>query len=121
MSLYGIRPNLPGTAAPLGGATQRPQTTPQPAQPRIDQSRQPAPGVRQRPGVAQPATSNAAAAALPVQPPPGTDPELWSVLSPDERAFFAKAGAMGPLTYGRMLTNTATPPSARGGRLDVKA
>jgi hypothetical protein len=131
MSLYGIRPNLPGTATPLGGATQRPQTTPQPAQQRIDQSRidqsridqsrQPAAGVRQRPGAAQPAASNAAAAALPVQPPPGTDPELWSVLSPDERAFFAKAGAMGPLTYGRMLTNTATPPSARGGRLDVKA
>ena len=40
---------------------------------------------------------------VPVEPPPGTDPALWSVLSGEERAFFAKAGAMGPLTYGRAL------------------
>jgi hypothetical protein len=60
--------------------------------------------------------------ALPVQPPPGTDPELWSVLSADERGFFAKAGAMGPLTYGRMTTAQAAPtvPALRGGRLDIR-
>jgi hypothetical protein len=59
---------------------------------------------------------------VPAEPPPGTDPALWSVLSGEERAFFAKAGAMGPLTYGRALTEmrSAQLPVARGGRLDVK-
>jgi hypothetical protein len=59
---------------------------------------------------------------VPVEPPPGTDPALWSVLSGEERAFFAKAGAMGPLTYGRAFQEmkTAQLPASRGGRLDVK-
>ena len=60
---------------------------------------------------------------VPVEPPPGTDPALWSVLSGEERAFFAKAGAMGPLTYGRALQDMKTTsqlPASRGGRLDVK-
>ena len=61
-------------------------------------------------------------ATLPVEPPPGTDPELWSVLSADDRAFFAKAGAMGPLTYGRVMhaAQSSERPAIRGGRLDVK-
>jgi len=72
-----------------------------------------------------PASPNAAqpgAAAVPTQAPPGTDPELWNVLSAEERVFFAKLGAMGPLTYGRVLSQAQQPssPSARGGRLDVK-
>jgi hypothetical protein len=60
--------------------------------------------------------------AVPVDPPPGTDPALWSILSSEERSFFAKAGAMGPLTYGRAFSEmkSAQPPAARGGRLDVK-
>jgi hypothetical protein len=61
--------------------------------------------------------------AVPAQPPQGTDPDLWSVLTQDERTYFAKLGAMGPLTYGRVLSGqmTATTPHVRGGRLDVKA
>jgi hypothetical protein len=53
---------------------------------------------------------------------PGTDPALWSILSSDERSFFAKAGAMGPLTYGRAFEDQRTSqlPASRGGRLDVK-
>jgi hypothetical protein len=68
----------------------------------------------------QPGAASANAA---LQPPPGTDPELWSVLSADERAYFARLGAMGPLTYGRILSgHQPTPaPVSRGGRLDVKA
>jgi len=63
-----------------------------------------------------------AATRLPVHAPPGTDPELWSVLNAEERAFFAKVGAMGPLTYGRVLSGQAATPShdMRGGRLNVK-
>lgn len=59
---------------------------------------------------------------LPAEAPAGTDPELWSVLTADERAFFAKVGAMGPLTYGHLITaQTTSTPVARGGRLDVRA
>jgi hypothetical protein len=60
--------------------------------------------------------------ALPAEPPAGTDPELWSVLTQEERAFFAKAGAMGPLTYGHVLSSqNVGAPASRGGRLDVRA
>lgn len=69
------------------------------------------------------APAAATSAGVPVQPPQGTDPELWSVLTQDERAYFAKLGAMGPLTYGRVLSGQlpTSAPMARGGRLDVKA
>ncbi len=101
----------------------RPQT---PTTPRVDT------------GVAKPATSGIATqppvapkvgiatqgapGALSVDAPKGTDPDLWSVLTHEERQFFAKAGAMGPLTYGRIMTGNHAPPPpvARGGRLDVK-
>jgi hypothetical protein len=54
--------------------------------------------------------------------PAGTDPTLWSVLTTEERNFFAKTAAMGPLTYGRIKAVTnAAPPVARGVRLDVRA
>jgi hypothetical protein len=70
-----------------------------------------------------PASEHArASTSVPVHAPPGTDPELWSVLSSEERAFFAKVGAMGPLTYGRMVSGQLPTPShdMRGGRLNVK-
>jgi hypothetical protein len=109
VSVYGIRPNqLPGL--------QPSRTTPQ--QPRVD--RQPA-SVPSPGTVKQPEAQQAPGAALPTQAPPGTDPELWAVLTSDERAYFAKLGAMGPLTYGRILTQQSAPPVARGGRIDVKA
>lgn len=59
---------------------------------------------------------------VPAEPPPGTDPTLWSVLTTEERNFFAKSASSGPLTYGRIkaATNPA-PPAARGVRLDVRA
>ncbi|MEW5918334.1 MAG: hypothetical protein AB1762_18165 [Gemmatimonadota bacterium] len=58
-----------------------------------------------------------------VQPPPGTDPELWSILTQEEREHFARLGAMGPLTYGRVLDGllTAAAVPQRGARLDVRA
>lgn len=59
---------------------------------------------------------------VPAEAPAGTDPTLWSVLTNDERNFFAKSAALGPLTYSRIkdVTNPA-PPAARGIRLDVRA
>ena len=70
------------------------------------------------------AVATPAQGAVSVSPPPGTDPELWKVLSSEERAFFARLGAMGPLTYGRVMTGAspaalATPANV-GGRLDVR-
>jgi hypothetical protein len=69
-----------------------------------------------------PTNVRSAQAALPTEPPPGTDPALWSILSGEERAFFAKAGATGPLTYGRAFSDmkAAQLPANRGGRLDIK-
>ena len=75
------------------------------------------------PGAGTAAVTPPGAQALSVQPPQGTDPALWSVLTQDERSYFAKLGAMGPLTYGRVLSGQMSPstPHVRGGRLDVKA
>ena len=119
MSLYGIRPTNAGA---LGGV--QPSKPQQPSNPTVPDARID----RQAPASpAEPRTVHApngaanANATLPTQPPPGTDPELWSVLSADERVFFAKLGAMGPLTYGRVLSQAQpSVPGARGGRLDVK-
>jgi hypothetical protein len=59
---------------------------------------------------------------VPASAPAGTDPELWSVLTAEERQFFAKSAALGPLTYGRLKAATQpAPPAARGVRLDVRA
>ena len=59
---------------------------------------------------------------LSAEAPAGTDPELWKVLSSTERSFFAKVGAMGPLTYGRVINDASRPatPAMRGGRLDIR-
>ena len=54
-----------------------------------------------------------------LRPPKGTDPELWKVLTSDERAFFAREDSMGPLSYGHRIANTPSLP-ARGGRLNLR-
>ena len=118
--IYGIRPP---TAANVGGVqANRPHAPTNPSVPdtRIDQRR--GPGVVQPTNAPAPNATTATGTAVPTQAPPGTDPELWSVLSAEERVFFAKLGAMGPLTYGRVLSQAQQPPApgARGGRLDVK-
>jgi hypothetical protein len=74
----------------------------------------------------KPQTPIAGAAAtpsvVPAEAPAGTDPVLWSVLTNDERNFFAKTASLGPLTYSRIKAATnPTPPTARGVRLDVRA
>ncbi|MBL8982435.1 MAG: hypothetical protein JNL26_09655 [Gemmatimonadetes bacterium] len=107
MSINGIRsPYTP--AAPRQAPAVRPETArPLP----------PGAGTRETTAPVAPTTTSSVAA------PPGTDPELWTVLTPDERAYFARLGAMGPLTYGRVLSgqSPAPTPASRGVRLDVKA
>jgi len=69
----------------------------------------------------RPAAARGASTPLPLDPPAGTDPELWSVLTSEERAFFAKADALSSLTYGRVGAGATAALPARGGRLDVWA
>lgn len=110
MSIYGINNSgIPRTQIPV-----RDNARTQAQQPAVQ--RTPVQVPQQAPAPQRPTQ------AVPTEPPPGTDPALWSVLSGEERAFFAKAGAMGPLTYGRALSElkSAQLPVARGGRLDVK-
>ena len=80
---------------------------------------------------ATPSPLGGAQATLPSEAPAGTDPELWGVLTTQERAFFAKSTASGPLTYGRVAAGVqalqgnpaaanAFGAAARGARLDVR-
>lgn len=113
------RPLAPndGARAPGVGGANVPAARPQPARPE---------GVR--PAVPQQPLSSATGA-LPAEAPQGTDPELWSVLTGEERAFFAKAAQSGPLTYSRIsagvraLQGNPVPqgaPALLGARLDVR-
>lgn len=113
MSIYGVgNSHFPRTPAqlPVRDGTRTPGQAIAPTVPA------PTKGIQQSPATAKPAQS------VPAEAPAGTDPALWSVLSSDERAFFAKSGAMGPLTYGRAFQDmkSAQLPASRGGRLDVK-
>ncbi|MEP6493424.1 MAG: hypothetical protein ABJF01_12145 [bacterium] len=113
MSIYGVgNSNFPRTPAQL---PVRDNTRTQGQQP-APTTQSPAQLIQQAPAIAKPAQS------VPAEAPAGTDPALWSVLSGEERAFFAKAGAMGPLTYGRAFSEMKSTqlPASRGGRLDVK-
>jgi hypothetical protein len=133
MSVYGVNNPLLSSLGTVG----RPGT-PGAAQVRPGQPGGVQPG-QLRPGAARPAATPAQPAAvrpqqslaapanaLPVEAPPGTDPELWGVLTGEERAYFAKAATMGPLTYGRIAAGVnamqqPAPAAARGVRLDVRA
>jgi hypothetical protein len=109
MSINGIR--SPYGVVPPTVRDVRPESArPEPAAPH----RVPTPAAR---------TAPTPAPSIPAQAPAGTDPELWSVLTQDERAHFAALGAMGPLTYGRVLNSGVMPQATapRGIRLDVKA
>lgn len=57
--------------------------------------------------------------------PRGADPQLWSVLTSEEKGYFAKQAALGPLTYGPTARLKDAVPAAmqapRGLRLDVSA
>lgn len=56
---------------------------------------------------------------VPSEAPAGTDPMLWSVLTSEERSFFARAHAMGQVTYGPG-SGSARAGMPLGGRVDVR-
>jgi hypothetical protein len=79
-----------------------------------------APAAPARPAAATPAAAPAAPAPAASDVPPGSDPALWSVLTADERAFFQRQAALGPLSYGR--ARQPLPADAPlGQRIDVRA
>lgn len=58
---------------------------------------------------------------LPADVPVGIDPELWRALTPEERTFFARAGSLGPLTYGRRVSaGPSEAPAFRGIHIDIR-
>jgi len=92
-----------------------------PGLPRPENAEGAAPRPAERPQ-SQPAAQAVenSARALPTEAPQGTDPALWSVLTGEERSFFARARSMGPLTYGPGASNDSVPGVRLGGRIDVK-
>ncbi len=94
------------------------------------------PGLRDRPSIDEsgersirarkPSTGDVIAAQrstdlVPAEAPPGTDPTLWSVLTTEERMFFATAQPAGPLTYGPNREGRVSSGPLLGGRIDLKA
>lgn len=79
----------------------------------------PAPQVAPAAEQQQAAPTRRAADSIPAQAPEGTDPALWSVLTSEERTFFARARAMGPVTYGPGRS-TALSGAPLGGRFDLR-
>lgn len=70
-----------------------------------------------------PVVNRSSARPIPAEAPPGTDPALWSVLTNEERSYFARAVTAGPLTYTKMMGHLSQPTSTalpRGGRMDVR-
>lgn len=109
MSIEGIPPSLP--QAGINPALGRRRAPDEPVAPNPRAAETPA-------AAAQVQTTRPQ---LQAAPPPGTDPALWSVLTSEERAFFAQAKAMGPLTYGPGARNdSGVPPVMQGGRIDVR-
>jgi hypothetical protein len=54
--------------------------------------------------------------------PPGSDPALWAVLTREERSFFIRQAALGPLSYRPGQSAPAADTTAPlGQRLDVRA
>ena len=106
-----------------------PRSLPPAPRPAITDNKSPlAPGVRPTDAGNPAAIASRAPAGAPgtptlsAEPPAGTDPALWSILSADERSYFAKSQASGPLTYGRKMAERAATsmPAVRGGRLDIR-
>ena len=80
----------------------------------------------QRPPASEAGASQAKAAtadsAVAESPAAGVDPELWAMLSSDERVFYLRNAMTGPLTYGpgAPVDASSSPGSRLGGRIDVR-
>ncbi len=73
-----------------------------------------------RPPASKPTVEVGHTPAAPAEPvPAGSDPALWAILTSEERAFFTRQAALGPIHYG---PRSAAPASdgPLGGRVDVR-
>lgn len=54
--------------------------------------------------------------------PEGVDPDIWSVLTKQEKIFFARTGGLGILTYANSSSGAGVSamPIVRGARLDIR-
>ena len=97
--------NVSGPGNPVPAAYRLPAVArPRPVQPAVEVGHKPAVSVT--PSADEPV-------------PAGSDPVLWSILTSEERAFFARQAALGPIHYGPR----STPPASDaplGGRIDVR-
>lgn len=57
---------------------------------------------------------------VPVGAPPGTDSALWSVLTQEERSFFAAAAPVGPPTYGPTKGGWIASGALLGSLIDLR-
>ena len=100
---------IPGAPNGVRGAYGLPPVT-RPAPQKPVAAPAPAVEVGKLPSAARPA----------VDAPAGSDPALWAVLTSEERSFFARQAALGPLSYGpRSTAPVADAPL--GQRIDVRA
>ena len=77
-----------------------------------------APIAPRTPVPAAPAPAPRPAAKSYAKPSPAAATGLWDLLTPEEQEFFARARALGPLTYGP--PRAASQAAPLGGRIDVK-
>lgn len=98
----------------LGGITRGTETTPNLIRRSSTQ------GPERAAQVVKPNAANRSSSARAAEVPDGIDPALWTVLTSEERTFFAQTGAMGPLTYGPGVSRGSLPSMRLGGRIDVK-
>jgi len=92
----------------------------------VDRQAAPAERLRERAAQQQQAAAEQAKAIydLPqgaTAPAPGVDPQLWEMLSVDERVFYQRNALTGPLTYTPSEGSSGSPGTRLGGRIDVKA
>lgn len=67
------------------------------------------------------ADASHAAMAAAESPAAGVDPELWAMLTSNERVFYLRNAMTGPLTYGPGASSAPASPGSRlGGRIDVR-
>lgn len=109
--------NIPGSGVgppTLPRATQGVDVTP-------DLVRRPStPSAERTARVARPQAASRPSQAAGTEVPEGIDPALWTILTAEERSFFAQTRAMGALTYGPGVSRGSLPSMRLGGRIDFK-
>ena len=76
------------------------------------------PPVRETP---RPAPAPDGATESPAAAAPPAEASLWEVLTPEEREFFTRQAALGPLRYGPKRGGEVPVGAPLGQRLDVRA